>query len=512
MARLKKEKTNEPSASSHTKNTSRDLARKAVRKPARDRGVLNILIDLNFLYSKMFSPTKENERHYLTTYGRGFMEAILLNHDRFKPFFYSSADRKSTSSILKQFAEDLGNGFSDDKALEGNRKESQGQKKVPNKGGGGKPKLLFQFDLHGAARRGRGRKKVDKTEWAKGVFSVLDEALATLEGRMAKAMEDEGLSPARTVIIFNEMSPNFKKLKKNHIPSVSLYGGYFLSHLNNISKSGDVRRTDLTFLPEEHDEETIGSIKELARSKRAELIPGPAPVGRSLLSLDLDHTLAYTDDNRVIRGGKTVRRQVPAWERLMMGLPEAPTDEVEVLDDYDYKLDIDGASGMVKAGDLSDGDYQVGGWARSGLEELMVEAHAAFDDVCIYTTATSEYAAAILKQILPGHLMPDFVISRENSIRMPHNRNVRKSAVFIEELGYDLKNVVLIDDRNDVYTNSRKNLAIVPAFYGPDIKGNTKNDQTLKRLTEVIQKVGGSKNKARDFLKKWGKKMAKIRR
>jgi hypothetical protein len=503
MARLKKEKINEPSASSHTKNHSRDLAKKA----ARDSGVLNILIDLNFLYSKMFSPTKENERHYLTTYGRGFMEAILLNHDRFKPFFYSSADRKSTSNILKQFAEDLGNGFSDDKA----QKNSTGTPKGPNKGGGGKPKLLFQFDLHGAARRGGGRKKVDKTEWTKGVFSSLDAALATLEGRMAQAMEDECLSPARTVIIFNEISPNFKKLKKNHIPSASLYGGYFLRHLNNIAKSGDVRRTDLTFLPEEHDEEMMNSIRELARSKRAELVPGPAKAGRSLLSLDLDHTLAYTDDHRVIRDGKTVRRQAPMWERLMMGIPEAPADEVDVLDDYDYKLDIDGASGMNKDGELSDGDYQVGGWARSGLAELMVAAHAAFDDVCVYTTATSEYAAAILKQILPGHLMPNFVISRENAIRLPHNRNVRKSALFIEELGYDLKNVVLIDDRNDVYTNSRKNLAIVPAFYGPDINGNTKNDQTLKRLTEVIKKVGGSKNKARDFLKWWSKKDRKTR-
>ena len=284
-----------------------------------------------------------------------------------------------------------------------------------------------------------------------------------LSSRLDRRLKDEltsrGLPLHRVLLVDTRF---FGSLQPSRIPNHDGHISFLASHIARLSQiKGDLRRCDLEIYRDDYDERRRGEHWEVA--KTLSYPPGAAAGSKdqSLLVLDLDGTLAFTDQVPLSKEGKESYAK-------MMSLFGYPTTGEELGDqerpcDYFFGKDKD-----------------YGGWKRPGLEVFMRAAHASFDKVCVYSAATGDYVLSVLEQSLAEELRPDFILSREHLLEAGINRSGVKSMVVLQHLGYDPKKVVIIENEPKVYRFARKNLVTVSDYYG------SADDTVLRRLAKLL--------------------------
>ena len=134
--------------------------------------------------------------------------------------------------------------------------------------------------------------------------------------------------------------------------------------------------------------------------------------------------------------------------------------------DLDETL-IHGKPGAVGA------DFQAAGipvFIRPGARAFIEDMAAVFD-LAVWTSASSDYAAEIVRELFTGPLR--FLWCRERCVRRFHPETYETAFVKdlkkVRRLGWDLANVLAVDDSPEKFARSYGNLIRIPPFTGePD--------------------------------------------
>lgn len=276
----------------------------------------------------------------------------------------------------------------------------------------------------------------------------------------------------KRTIILDELSTRFKKLSRSRVWSIFNADRESLKkHILSIfSNKGDLRRIDKEFYHEDYAEVDFNCLKEWAASLSCPEGAKAENPKESLLVLDIDGTLIFTDTMTPISAQG--RLKYIEQNRLFYGIMTS-IEDLESVRKHDYT------------------HGEVGGWARPGLREFMKFAKEHFDKVCFYTAAKQEYVDFIFEHILEKELMPDFVLNRSHCFQQRRD-SYGKSIFLLNHLGYSSEKVVIIEDRPQYYLCSRKNMIEVMEYFG------SSDDTVLSELSDILLKVSTSK----DFRKK----------
>jgi RNA polymerase II subunit A small phosphatase-like protein len=123
-------------------------------------------------------------------------------------------------------------------------------------------------------------------------------------------------------------------------------------------------------------------------------------------------------------------------------------------------------------------------------------------DVAVWTSATNDYAAEILANIFPqGQKDLLFVWCRE---RCTQSLDIETREVFWEKKltklrrrGYNLNNVIVIDDTPQMWRNSYGNLISVKPFFGDE------NDDELEKLMRYLSVLKDAENVRKVEKRSW---------
>ena len=143
-----------------------------------------------------------------------------------------------------------------------------------------------------------------------------------------------------------------------------------------------------------------------------------------------------------------------------------------------------------------DGYYKV--TERPNLQEFLDYVFKNFN-VIIWTAASKDYAAFIIKEILLGNKdrKVDYVFFKYHCNLSKKYQNGSKNLKLLWE-NFKLNklnssNTIIIDDYDEVYNIQPKNCVIAPAFEYDD--ENSENDEFLKDLIPLLKKYKQSSSK-----------------
>lgn len=150
---------------------------------------------------------------------------------------------------------------------------------------------------------------------------------------------------------------------------------------------------------------------------------------------------------------------------------------------------------------LDDGEYGV--FRRPFLDEFLAFAFSEFADVAFWTTATDDYARAVVDQILPAHLDPLFVWSRRRCTHRsdPDTRamcwlkDIRK----LRRWGYPKARILFVDDNAEVIQRSYGNHVPMVEYRG------AADDDELSRLIPFLGRLVRSEDVRRPEKRFWHK-------
>ena len=150
-------------------------------------------------------------------------------------------------------------------------------------------------------------------------------------------------------------------------------------------------------------------------------------------------------------------------------------------------------------------DFTVGSkyyvYKRPFVEQFLTWCSENFD-IAIWTSATNDYAAEIVANIFPqGQHNLLFVWSRE---RCTQSLDIESREVFWEKKltklrrrGYDLDNVIVIDDSPLMWRNSYGNLVSVTPFLGDE------DDNELEKLMRYLATLKDTENVRKIEKRNW---------
>lgn len=122
-------------------------------------------------------------------------------------------------------------------------------------------------------------------------------------------------------------------------------------------------------------------------------------------------------------------------------------------------------------------DITVGIILRPGVTEFLSEVSQLFN-VALFTASQKEYADAILNILDPMHSIFKFRLYRENCIYVHESTYVKDLRVF---KGFQLKNVILIDNSLFSFANQLSNGILITSFY------HNKSDRELNNVFIYLQ-------------------------
>ena len=130
-------------------------------------------------------------------------------------------------------------------------------------------------------------------------------------------------------------------------------------------------------------------------------------------------------------------------------------------------------------------------YKRPHLQEFIEFCTENFD-VAVWTSSTRNYATKIVEEIFPKPLELAFFLSRERcTIRYDEELQetyFEKMMSKVCRRGYDLKNVIVVDDSPEKWRNAYGNLVRIKPFFGET------QDNELERLIVYLERLNSVEN------------------
>ena len=149
---------------------------------------------------------------------------------------------------------------------------------------------------------------------------------------------------------------------------------------------------------------------------------------------------------------------------------------------------------------MSTSFHQEGQWydfcavKRPGLDDFLAQARQLFDNVGVWTAGAPEYAAPIVEEIFRDHYIPDFVLTRDDTIKIPGappGADYHKPLSVIEKklpnVGIDRRFTLFLDDTNRNFLHNPDNGITIPRFEPPNIDPFATGDICLPQLVSWLQ-------------------------
>lgn len=141
--------------------------------------------------------------------------------------------------------------------------------------------------------------------------------------------------------------------------------------------------------------------------------------------------------------------------------------------------------------DLDGKIVKVWGLKRPGLEEFLKFAQKYFDNIIIWSAGECRYVNNICRQIfdVEGLKMPKAIWTRNECIPLDTQTGYHKPLSLLsrlENLGIDLNNTIIVDDRPHTFKNNPNNGVLIPP-YNPGIDIAQMTDRSDKCLFDLIK-------------------------
>jgi carboxy-terminal domain RNA polymerase II polypeptide A small phosphatase len=117
-------------------------------------------------------------------------------------------------------------------------------------------------------------------------------------------------------------------------------------------------------------------------------------------------------------------------------------------------------------------DFRVGQYfvyRRPGLTNFLLECSAIFR-IAVWTASSSDYVREILAATLPDNFELEFIFTRERcTFRFNHEtgrQEIIKSLKKVKRRGYSLRDMIIIDDLPETFSQNYGNAILVKRYFG----------------------------------------------